>query len=180
MTNNKTIAKNTLMLYFRMLLTMGVALYTVRVVLNVLGIVDYGIYNVVGGIVSFLGVLNGALISGTQRFLSFELGRGDFKQYRRVFSMMLIIFVILSGIVLVTALIFGNWVINDFLVIPESRLTVAKWLFTFSVVTFITDLTGIPYMSSVIAHEKMSIYAYMSILEALLKLAVVYLLKISV
>lgn len=158
---------------------MGVALYTVRVVLNVLGEVDYGIYNVVGGIVSFLGILNGALISATQRFLSFELGRNDLVQYNRVFSMMLVIFILLSLVVLIVAISIGNWAIDDFLVIPQDRVNVAKWLFAFSVVTFIIDLTGIPYMSSVIAHEKMSIYAYMSILEVTLKLVVVYLLKIS-
>jgi O-antigen/teichoic acid export membrane protein len=159
---------------------MAVSLYTVRVVLNTLGEVDYGIYNVVAGIVGFLGVLNWALISATQRFLSFELGRNDIVQYTKVFSMMLIIFVLLSGIVLITSLIIGNWVITDFLVIPPDRIVVAKWLFAFSVVTFIIDLTGIPYMSSVVAHEKMSIYAYMSILEVTGKLVVVYLLKISV
>ncbi|MDZ4056119.1 MAG: lipopolysaccharide biosynthesis protein, partial [Polynucleobacter sp.] len=140
--SNKIIARNTLLLYFRMLLTMGVALYTVRVVLTALGEVDYGIYNVVSGIVGLLGAMNGALISATQRFLSFELGRNDISQYTNVFSMMLIVFALLSGIVLLIAFGFGGWIIESFLVIPPERIEVAKWLFYFSAITFVVNISG--------------------------------------
>jgi len=177
--NNKRIAKNTLMLYFRMIVVTLVSLFTVRIILRILGIVDFGIYNVVGGVVGFLGMLNGTMVSATQRFLTYELGKGDLKQFNRVFSMLMIIFLSLSVILFFIAIALGSWVVNYFLVIPPQRLNVALWLYYFSVVTFIFSLISIPYMSSIVANEKMNIYAYVSLIEVVLKLLLVYCLYIS-
>lgn len=177
--NNKRIAKNTLLLYFRMILVSVVSLFTTRIMLEQLGVENFGIYNVVGGIVGFLGMLNGSMTSATQRFLAFELGSGDVKSYNRVFSMLVIIFVTLSVVLMLIALAIGPWLINDFIVIPGEKRNVAMWVYYFSVVTFFVSLIAIPYMSSIIAHEKMGIYAFMSFIEVIFKLLLVYVLYIS-
>jgi len=177
--NNKRIAKNTLLLYFRMILVSVVSLFTTRIMLEQLGVENFGIYNVVGGIVGFLGMLNGSMTSATQRFLAFELGSGDVKSYNRVFSMLLTIFVTLSVVLMLIAVAIGPWLINDFIVIPGEKRNVAMWVYYFSVVTFFVSLIAIPYMSSIIAHEKMGIYAFMSFIEVIFKLLLVYVLYIS-
>lgn len=177
--NNKRIAKNTLLLYFRMILVSLVTLFTTRIILEQLGIENYGIYNVVGGIVGFLAMLNGSLTSATQRFLAFELGSGNIKDYNRVFSMLLTIFLILSFVILLVSLVIGPWLINDVIVIPNGKRNIALWVYYFSVVTFFLNLLSIPYMSSIIAHEKMGIYAFMSFIEVILKLLLAYTLYIS-
>ncbi len=178
-TNTKRIAKNTLLLYFRMILVSVVSLFTTRIMLEQLGVENFGIYNVVGGIVGFLGMLNGSMTSATQRFLAFELGSGDVKSYNRVFSMLLTIFIALSVILMIIALAIGPWLINDFIVIPVEKRSVAMLVYYFSVVTFFVSLIAIPYMSSIIAHEKMGVYAFMSFIEVILKLVLVYVLYIS-
>lgn len=178
-TNNKRIAKNTLLLYFRMILVSVVSLFTTRIMLEQLGVENFGIYNVVGGIVGFLGMLNGSMTSATQRFLAFELGSGDVKSYNRVFSMLLTIFIVLSSVLMIIAIAIGPWLINDFIVIPDEKRNIAMWVYYFSVVTFFVSLIAIPYMSSIIAHEKMGIYAFMSFIEVILKLLLVYALYIS-
>jgi O-antigen/teichoic acid export membrane protein len=147
--------------------------------LEQLGVENFGIYNVVGGIVGFLGMLNGSMTSATQRFLAFELGSGDVKSYNRVFSMLLTIFIALSLVLMIIAIAIGPWLINDFIVIPDEKRSVAMWVYYFSVVTFFVSLIAIPYMSSIIAHEKMGIYAFMSFIEVILKLLLVYALYIS-
>lgn len=177
--NNKRIAKNTLLLYFRMIAVSLVSLFTTRIILEQLGVENFGIYNVVGGMVGFLGMLNGSMTSATQRFLAFELGSGDVKSYNRVFSMLLTIFLALSVGLMVVALAFGPWLINDFIVIPDEKRSVSLWVYYFSVVTFFVNLIAIPYMSSIIAHEKMGIYASMSSIEVVLKLLLVYSLYVS-
>lgn len=177
--NNKRIAKNTLLLYFRMILVSLVSLFTTRIILEQLGIENYGIYNVVGGIVGFLGMLNGSMTSATQRFLAFELGIGNTKDFNRVFSMLLTIFFILSFVILLVSIIIGPWLINDFIVIPNEKRNVAMWVYYFSVGTFFLNLIAIPYMSSIIAYEKMGIYAFMSFIEVILKLLLAYTLYIS-
>jgi O-antigen/teichoic acid export membrane protein len=177
--NNKKIAKNTLLLYFRMIVVSLVSLFTTRIMLEKLGVENFGIYNLVGGIVGFLGMLNGSMTSATQRFLAFELGSGNVKSYNKVFSMLLTIFIILSLVLLVIALIVGPWLIKDFIVIPDEKRALAIWVYYFSIVTFLISFISIPYMSSIIAHEKMGIYAFMSFIEVILKLVLIYTLCIS-
>lgn len=177
-TNNKRIAKNTILLYIRMFFIMVVTLFTSRVVLNTLGVVDFGIYNVVGGVVSMMGVLNGAMSVSTTRYLTFELGRGDKLQLRIVFSTCLTIFIILSAIVILLAESVGLWFLNSKLVIPEDRMVAANWVYQFAIFSSVSSLMTNPYNATIIAHERMNIYAYVGILEVLLKLGVAYLLLV--
>ncbi|BEG97877.1 lipopolysaccharide biosynthesis protein [Bacteroides sedimenti] len=175
--NNKRIAKNTAMLYIRMLFTMAVSLYTSRVVLNTLGVSDFGVYNVVGGVVLMFSFLNSAMTSGTQRFLSFELGRQDFEQQRRVFSMSINIHAIIALVVLFLAETIGLWFLNTQLIIPVERVNAANWVYQFSILSFMVTILNVPYNASIIAHEKMNIYAYVSIVEVTLKLLIVFMLQ---
>lgn len=174
--NNERIAKNTLMLYFRMILTMLVSLYTSRVVLNTLGIEDYGTYNVVGGIVTMFGFFNGAMISATQRFLSFQIGRKDFALLRRTFNVSVVIHTSIALLIFILAETIGLWFVNQYLNIPESGMEAARWVYHFSVLAFMVTIIQVPYNAIIIAHERMSVYAYMSILEVILKLIIVFML----
>lgn len=178
LSNNKRIAKNTLMLYFRMLLTLVVGLYTSRVILQTLGVSDYGLYNVVGGIVTIFMFLNGTLTTGTQRFLSFSLGENNKKKMSEVFSTAFQLHLSFSIIFLVIAEIGGLWFINYKLQIPAGRETAAFWVYQFSIITSIMTIIIVPYRSSIIAHEKMDIYAYISIYEVVMKLILVYLIQV--
>lgn len=177
--NNKRIAKNTAMLYIRMLFTMAVSLYTSRVVLKVLGVEDYGVYNAVGGIVTTLTVLSGALSAAISRFLTFELGKNDEEKLKRVFSSSLTIQLALCVIVLLVGEGFGIWFLNNKMDIPDGRMGAANWVLQFSILTFIINTISIPYNAAIIAHEKMSAFAYIGIVEVVLKLAIVYLLLIG-
>lgn len=174
--SNKRIAKNTLMLYVRMLLSMVVSLYTSRVVLNTLGVEDYGIYNVVGGVVVLFSFLNSAMASATQRFLNFELGRGDIRQVKRIFSMSMTAHILIALLILVLAETVGLWFFATQLNIPEERMEAASWVYQMSVLTCCFSVLRIPYNASVIAYEKMTFFAYVSIVEVVLKLLIVYLL----
>lgn len=176
--NTKRIAKNTLMLYFRQILIMLVSLYTVRVVLNVLGAEDYGIYNVVAGVVTMFSFLSGAMATASQRYFSFDLGKGDSEHLKTTFSVTFQIYVLLAAIVIILAETVGLWFVNHKLVIPEERMTAANWIFQAAIVSFLLTLITTPYMASIIAHENMNVYAYVSIVEAGLKLGIVFLLKI--
>ena len=176
--NNKRIAKNTLLLYFRMFFIMGVTLFTSRVVLSTLGVEDFGIYNVVGGVVTMLGVLNGAMSVSTQRYLTFELGRGNNVRLKQVFSVCLTIFILLSVIIIIISETVGLWFLYNKMTIPDDRMTAAIWIFQFSILSTVTSLMTNPYNATIIAHERMGIYAYVGILEVVLKLGVVYLLLI--
>lgn len=178
-TNNKRIAKNTLLLYFRMLLTMLVSLYTSRVVLNALGVENYGIYNVVGGVVAMFSVISGSLSSAISRFLTFELGKGNQKKLNEVFSTAITIQFILSLIIVVIAELAGVWFLNNKMNIPEERMYAANWTFQLSLLAFVVNLVSVPYNASIIAHERMSAFAYISILEVVCKLAVAYLIMVS-
>src|SRR5690554_3685710 len=131
--SNKRIAKNTMLLYIRMLLTMAITLYTSRIVLNTLGVEDFGIYNVVGGFVTMFAFLNSAMASATQRFLSFEIGRKDFVQLRNVFSMSVNIHFIIAFVVLLLAETVGLWFVNTQLTIPPDRMNAAQWVYQFSI-----------------------------------------------
>lgn len=174
--NSKRIAKNTLLLYFRMLLTMGVSLYTSRVILNALGVEDYGIYNVVGGVVAMFGILSGSLSSAISRFITFELGKGDIEKLKRIFCTSVNIQVILIAIITILMETIGIWFLNNKMVIPEERLVAANWVFQFSVVTFALNLLSVPYNAVIIAHEKMSAFAYISIVDVTLKLIVAFII----
>ena len=176
--NNKRIAKNTLFLYVRMFFIMAVTLYTSRVVLNTLGVVDFGIYNVVGGVVAMMNILNGAMSVSTQRYLTFELGRGDTVRLKQVFSSCLLIFFLISLLVVLLGETVGLWLLNTQLVIPNERMEAANWVYQFSILACVASLIVNPFNATIIAHERMSVYAYIGILEVVLKLGVVYLLLV--
>lgn len=175
--NNQRIAKNTLMLYFRMILTMLVSLYTSRVVLNTLGVEDFGIYNVVGGFVSMFGFLNSAMASATQRFLSFEIGKGDRNQLRNVFSMSVNIHFLIAFTILILAETVGLWFVNTQLTIPAGRMGAAQWVYQFSILTMMVYMVSVPYNAMIIAHERMNVFAWVSIAEVSLKLFIVFMLQ---
>ena len=174
--NNKRIAKNTLYLYFRMLLIMGVTLYTSRIVLNALGVEDFGIYNIVGGVVILFSFINNALSSATQRFLNFEIGRGDVLGTKRVFSMSLTIHLFVALFVVLLAETVGLWFLNTQMNIPTERMAAANLVYQFSILTVCISFVQIPYYASVVAYEKMSFFAYIAIIEVILKLLIVVLL----
>ena len=177
--NNKRIAKNTMFLYVRMLLILVVSLFTSRVVLHVLGVSDYGIYNIIGGIVVLFSFVNGALTSATQRFLNFYLGKQDEEKTHKVFCISMSIYAMLSVVFLVLAETVGLWFVNTQLNIPPARADAAFWIYQFTVFTFMLNLTRIPYNATLIAYERMDFYAYLSLLDVVLKLGIVYLLYIS-
>lgn len=172
--DNKRIAKNTLLLYFRMILIMGVMLYTSRVVLEVLGVVDFGIYNIVGGVVVLFSFLNGAMASATQRFLNYELGRGNMAEVARVFSMSMTAHIGIAVLLLLLAETIGLWIVWNYIKIPAGRMDAALWCYHFSVLTACVQIIRIPYNACIIAYERMSFYAYISILEVVLRLLVVF------
>ena len=174
--NGKRVAKNTLLLYFRMILIMCVSLYTSRVVLATLGIQDFGIYNVVGGLVAMFGVVTGALSAAVSRFLNIEMGKNDDVCLRKVFSAAVFIHILLSIIIVILAELVGPWFIANKMTIPADRLYAAHWVFHCSIISFAINLISVPYNGCIIAHENMKIYAYVSILEAILKLAIVFIL----
>ena len=162
--NNKRIAKNTLLLYVRTLFIMLVTLYTSRVVLNTLGVSDYGIYNVVGGVVAMFSVISVSLSSSISRFITYELGHGDFDKLKRIFSTSINIQVGISLVILVLAEVFGVWFLNTKMNIPAERMTAANWVLQCSLLSFIIGLISVPYNACIIAHERMSAFAYISIL----------------
>ena len=172
--NNKRIAKNTLMLYIRMILIMLVSLYTSRVILKALGVEDFGLYNVVGGVVVLFTFINNAMVTSTQRFLNFEIGRNDIEEAQKVFSASLNIHFLIAGIFLLLAETVGLWFLNQYIQIPDGRETAANWVYQFSVIVSILNIIRSPYNAAIIAHEHMSFYAYVSIIEVILKLAIVY------
>lgn len=178
-TNNKTIAKNTIFLYFKMMFTMAVTLYTSRVILDVLGIDDYGIYQAVGGVVAMLCFVNGALAVGSSRFLTFELGTGDEERLKRTFSSLLTVHILLAIIVVLAAETIGLWFVKHKLVIPPDRFDAALFAYHFSIITAAFNIITVPYNSSIIAHERMSVYAYMCIVDALLKLGICYVITVG-
>lgn len=176
--NNKRIAKNTLLLYFRLLVTMCVSLYTSRVILNALGIEDYGIYNVVGGVVAMLSLFTNSISAAVSRFFAFALGKKDLVKLNSVFSTSMNIQLILAVIIIIIAEVLGFLFLNK-LNIPVERVNSAQYAFHFIVISFAISLISVPYRAAIIAHEKMSVFAYVSILEAVLKLTIAFLLSIS-
>lgn len=174
--NSKRMAKNTLFMYFRMGITMLVTLFTSRIVLQVLGVDDYGIYNIVGSVVVAFSFLSGPLGAATQRFYNFELGKNDTDRLNSVFNHSVIIYSILCAILFVVIEIGGLWFIANKMQLPPERMYAAQWAFQFSILCFIIGLIRMPFESLIIAHERMSFYAYVSIVEVVLKLINVYVL----
>lgn len=176
---NKRIAKNAIMLWIRMLLSIFVSVYTSRVVLQVLGVEDYGIYAVVGGIISMFGFLNAAMSGATSRFLTYEMGRADQQRLQETFSSALLIHIGLAGLVFILAETIGLWFLNTQLQIPESRMGAAQFVYQFTILSMAISFTQVPYNAAIIAHEKMDIYAYIELLNVFLKLGIVYILWIG-
>lgn len=177
--NNKRIAKNTLLLYIRMFLTMLVSLYTSRVVLNALGVEDFGIYNVVGGVVSMFGFINTAMAASTQRYLTFELGRENAEQLFKVFSTSVQIHACIALLIVLLAETIGLWFLYHKMTIPAGRMDAALWVYQFSILSTVVLIMSVPYNASIIAHERMSAFAYISVVEVVLKLGIVYVLLIG-
>lgn len=177
--SNKRIAKNTLFLYMRMFVMMLTALFTSRIVLDVLGAADYGLNNVIGGVVVLFSFLNSAQLSATQRFLNFHLGRKDYKQTNVVFCMSLNTYMLLSVLVVILGETVGLWFVNTQLNIPPKRMYAAQWVYQFTLVQFVINLLRISYNASIIAYERMNFFAYVSLVEVISKLLVVYLLYIT-
>lgn len=175
-TGNSRIARNTGVLYVRMLLIMAVNLYMSRVVLDVLGVEDYGIYNVVGGIVMMFSFMNGAMVAASQRFITYELGTGTLLRRRKVFSISVCIHALIAGLIFLLAETIGIWFLNEQLNIPEVRMTAANWIYQCSILSFMVSVLIVPYTASVIAHERMNVYAYVGIMDVALKLSVTFLI----
>ena len=171
--NTKRIAKNTLMLYVRMLFSMLVSLYTSRVVLQALGVEDYGINNVVGGLVTMFSLISNSLSASVSRFLTFELGRGDMERLKETFSTSLLIHLVLAGIVFILAESVGVWFLNTQMTIPAGRLYAANWVFQASILSFMFGLSSVPYNASITSHERMSAFAYIGMLDVVLRLLIV-------
>lgn len=176
--NNKHIVKNTLLLYFRMLLMIGINLYTSRVILQVLGVEDFGINNVVGGVITMLGFLTGSLAGASSRYITYDLGKGNMEVMKKTFGNILSIHLLLAVIVIIIGETIGLWFMITQLQIPEARKVAAFWVYQFSIVSFVLSVISVPYNASIIAHEKMSAFAYISIIDAVLKLLIVYLLLV--
>ena len=177
--NNKRIAKNTLLLYFRTLLIMAITLYTSRVILNALGVEDYGIYNVVGGVVAMFSLISGSLSNAISRFITFELGRGDTKKLSTIFSTSVNIQIGISLLVIILGILIGGWFLNSRMNIPAERMVAANWVLCCSLLMFCINLISLPYNACIIAHERMAAFAYVSILDASLRLLICYLITIS-
>ena len=177
--NNKRIAKNTFVLYLRTMFVMVVSLYTSRVILQTLGVEDYGIYQVVGGLVSMFSIISTSLSGAVSRFITFEIGRGRKERLERIFATSLLIQIGLCVIVVLAVEIIGIWFLHNEMKIPEGRMEAAQWVLHCSVITFCLGLLSVPYNACIIAHEHMKAFAYVNIVETLLKLGVVYLIAIS-
>lgn len=175
-TNNKRIAKNTIFLYLRMLFLLFIGLFTSRVVLSSLGAEDYGIYNVVGGFITMFSVFRAGLTSATQRFITYDLGKGDLARLRETFSTCVIIYMMISILILVLSESVGVWFLENKLTIPSERLYAAKWVFQLSILTLIIGMVSTPYNALIISHERMGAFAWISIYEAFAKLVVTYMI----
>lgn len=174
--NDRRIARNTGFLYLRMLVIMGVSLYTSRVVLDVLGVADYGIYNVVGGLVVILSFLNGTMSGATQRFLNYEMGRGEAGLLKATFASAWAIHLAIAAILLLLGETAGLWFVKNYLVIEPERMTAAMWIYQFSLWGALFSVLLVPFNGAVFAHERMNVYAYITLLFTFLKLGVALLL----
>lgn len=177
--NNKRIAKNTMLLYFRMIFIMVISLFTSRINLQSLGVENFGIYNVVGGVVAMFSVFSGSLSVSISRFITYELGKGNQEKLKKVFSTAVSIQIFLAICIVILAEIIGIWFLNTKMNIPAERLNAANWVMHFSILAFAVNLISVPYNAAIIAHEKMSAFAYVSVFEVIAKLGITYYLFIS-
>ena len=177
--NNRRIARNTIALYIRMFCSMVISLFTSRIILDSLGISNYGIYNVVGGFVAMFSIMSSSLTNSISRFLTFELGKGDTEKLKRVFSTSLNVMFALSIVVLLIGETIGLWFLNSEVNIPADRMESANFVYQLSIATYILGLISVPYNASIISHEKMTTFAYIGIFEIVMKLVIVYTLYIS-
>lgn len=178
--NNKRVAKNTIILYLRTIVTLAISLFTSRAILNILGVQDYGIYNVVGGFVSMFSIISSTMISSTQRYLNFEFGKIENNKSTEVFNCSLVLHALLGLFLIIVFETFGLWFLNTRLNIPLDRMNAANWVFQFSILTFVLNVLRAPFDASIIAHERMKAFAYVNLFEAVLKLAIVYSLLLPV
>lgn len=176
---NKRIAKNTIALYIRMVFAMLVSLYTSRVVLQTLGVDDFGTYGVVGGIVTLFAFVNNTLVGSIQRFLNFEIGKNNPEGVTNVFSNGFHVQVVFSGIIILLGETIGLWYLNNFINVPESRMYAANWVYQFAILTTVLRIIRSPFNASMIAYERMTVFAIIGIVDVCMKLAIVYLLLIS-
>lgn len=176
---NKRIAKNTLLLYLRMLFLMLISLYTSRIILNALGVEDYGIYNVVGGVVSMFSIITASFSASVSRFMTFSLGKKNFERLSKVFSSSVIIQTIIAIFIIIIIELVGIWFLNNKLSIPEERLEAANWVMHCSILIFAVNLVTVPFNASIIAHEKMDIFAIISVFEGFLKLGMAFLVRVA-
>nr|WP_321405961.1 lipopolysaccharide biosynthesis protein [uncultured Carboxylicivirga sp.] len=176
LSGNTRLAKNTLMLYIRMLFIMGVNLFSVRFVLDVLGAVDYGLYNVVAGIVTMFAFLSGTMTSATQRYISFELPKNNKDRLKEIFNLSLLSYLGISVVVLLIAETIGLWFLNTQMVIPVERINAVHWVYQASVLSFVISLMGTTFLSEIIAHERMGIFALASMGDNFLKLAIIFII----
>ena len=174
--NNERIAKNSIFLSIRMVIVLGISLYTTRVLLQILGVEDYGVYNVVCGFVSMFGFLNGAMSNGIQRFYNFEYGKNGEDGANKVYCTAVLIQIILAIIIIILTESIGLWYLHRKMVIPADRMVAAQWIFQLAIVGFLFTIMQAPFTAAVIAHERMGFYAYISILDAILKLVIVFVL----
>lgn len=179
LSSGKTIAKNTLFLYFRMALSVIVSLYTVRAVIYILGVEDYGLYNAIGGIVTALSFLTAVLANASQRFFAIEFGKGQLGNINQYFNAILLAYLLISCIIFIGVETIGVYLLNNTMTIPVGRLTAANIVLQISLFSFFVSILGTPFFAIIIASEKMSIYAYASIFESFAKLGVVYMLRHS-
>ena len=179
MGENKRIAKNTIYLYFRSFLMMAIGIYSSRVILQALGIDDYGLYGAIGSMVAMFTMINGVLAVGTSRFLTFELGRNDKEKLKKTFSASFAMHVAMAIILLILLETVGLWFVNSRMNIPDGREFAANIVYQLSVLSCMLSLTQVPYSACIIAHEKMDIYAYVGIAEVSFKLLLVFLLLYS-
>lgn len=177
--SNKKIVKNTIALYFRQFLVLAVSLYTYRIILANLGVTDFGVYNVVGGVVAMFSLLSNSMATATNRFLSFDLGTGDLIQLKKTFNLSILAYLCASVLLVILAESVGIWFVSNKLVIPEMRMNAALYVYQFAVVAFIFTICTIPCTAMIIAHENMSVYAYVSVFDVFSKLAIAFLIKYS-
>ena len=179
LSSKETIAKNTILLYIRTLVVLFVSLWTSRVILLSLGARDFGIFNAVGGLVAMFSILTGSMSSAISRFITYEIGIGDEERLKRIFSASVVVQIIFILLVVLVAETIGLWFLNNKMTIPEDRMIAANWVFQFTVITFCFNLLAVPYNAELIAHEHLSTYAYVSVTDNVLRLAIAFLIYIS-
>ena len=176
--NNKRIAKNSIFMSIRMVIVLAITLYTSRIILRVLGIENYGVYNVVAGFVTMFGFFNSSLANGIQRFFNFELGKNGTEGARKVYNTALLIQLLLALIIIIPTEIIGTWYLHNKMVIPEGRMFAAEWIFQLSLITFVLHIIQVPYSAAVMAHERMNFYAIVSVLNVFINLGAVFVIPL--